>query len=146
MYRYPSNNHDFLGFSAISFSQKFGFFIFFWIFWPKSSGEPSDDLGRSFGIMFSPKFQNPTMLVNHFHVFFLFEVSKKHENRTFRASLKPWGPRDPPWMQERQILFRITLTRALYDRMAPQLCLFYVPGQPSKTVKRSVRKKTWSGG
>ena len=30
--------------------------------------------------------------------------------------------------------------------MAPQLCLFYVPGQPSKTVKRSGRKKTWSGG
>ena len=56
---------------------------------------------------------------------------------------RPLGP--PPWMQERQILFRIALTRALYDRMAPQLCLFYVPGQPSKTVKRSVRKKTWSG-
>ena len=56
------------------------------------------------------------------------------------------GPSGPPWMQERQILFRIALTRALYDRMAPQLCLFYVPGQPSKTVKRSVRKKTWSGG
>ena len=39
-------------------------------FWPKSPGGPSDDLGRSFGIILSPKFQNPTMLVNHFHVFF----------------------------------------------------------------------------
>ena len=62
-----------------------------------------------------------------FHVFFIF-YNKKHENRTFRASLEPWGPRDPPWMQERQILFRIALTRALYDQTAPQLCLFYVPG------------------
>ena len=32
-------------------------------------------------------------------------------------------------MQERQILFRIALTRALYDQMAPQLCPFYVPGK-----------------
>ena len=34
-------------------------------------------------------------------------------------------------MQERQILFRIALTRALYDQMAPQLCPFYVPGKLS---------------
>ena len=74
-------------------------------------------------------------------MFFCKERFKKHENPTFRPSLEPWGPRDPPWMQERKILFRIALTRALYDRMAPQLCLFYVPGQPSKTVKRSVRNK-----
>ena len=39
------------------------------IFWPKSTRGPSDDLGRSFGIILSPKFQNPTMLVNHFHIF-----------------------------------------------------------------------------
>ena len=71
---------------------------------------------------------------------------ENHEKPIFRAFLGPWGPRDLPWIQERKILFRIALTRALYDRMAPQLCLFYVPGQPSKTVKRSVRKKTWSGG
>ena len=32
--------------------------------------EPCDDLGRSFGITPSPKFQNPTMLVNHFHTMF----------------------------------------------------------------------------
>ena len=66
------------------------------------------------------------MLVNHFHVFFCFEGPKKHENRTFRASLEPWGPRDPPYVQERQILFRIALTRALYDQTAPQLGPFYV--------------------
>ena len=34
-------------------------------------------------------------------------------------------------MQERQILFRIALPRALYDQMAPQLCPFYVPGKLS---------------
>ena len=50
---------------------------------------------------------------------------------TFRAFLETKGPRDPPWMQERQILFRIALTRALYDQMAPQLCPFYVPGKLS---------------
>ena len=34
-------------------------------------------------------------------------------------------------MQERQSLFRIALTRALYDQMAPQLCQFDVPGKLS---------------
>ena len=53
---------------------------------------------------------------------------ENHEKTTFRAFLETKGPRDPPWVQERQILFRIALTRALYDQMAPQLCLFYVPG------------------
>ena len=67
------------------------------------------------------------MLVNHFHVFLEKYFSENHENRTFRASLEPWGPRDPPYVQERQILFRIALTRALYDQTAPQLYPFYVP-------------------
>ena len=53
---------------------------------------------------------------------------ENHEKTTFRAFLETKGPRDPPWMQERQILFRIALTRALYDQMAPQLCPFYIPG------------------
>ena len=104
--------------------------IFHWtfgIFWPKPPGDPSDDLGRSFGIIFSSKFQHSTMLVHHFHVFLEFLFFEKHENRTFRTSLEPWGPRDPPYVQERQILFRIALTRALYDQTAPQLCQFYVP-------------------
>ena len=68
------------------------------IFGPKTPRDPSDDLGRSFGIIFSPKFQHPTMLVHNFHVFFEF-VFEKHENRTFRASLEPWGPRDPSYVQ-----------------------------------------------
>ena len=97
------------------------------IFGPKTPGDPSDDLGRSFGIIFSPKFQHPTIFVNNFHVFLEKYFFGKHENRTFRASLEPWGPRDPPYVQERQILFRIALTRALYDQTAPQLCPFYVP-------------------
>ena len=67
------------------------------------------------------------MLVHHYHVFLEKYFSENHENRTFRASLEPWGPRDPPYVQERQILLRIALTRALYDQTAPQLCPFYVP-------------------
>ena len=50
--------------------RKFRFFIDFVGFVGRNPPRyPSDGLGRSFGIMFSPKFQNPTMLVNHFHVF-----------------------------------------------------------------------------
>ena len=66
---------------------------------------------------------------------------ENHEKTTFRAFLETKGPRDPPWVQERQILFRIALTRALYDQMAPQLCQFYVPGQPSK--KQFVKNLVW---
>ena len=109
------------------FSGKYIFHCFFRICWPTSPADPSDDLGRSFGITFSSKFQHPTMLSTIFMFLFVFQGPRKHENRTFRASLEPWGPRDPPWMQERQILFRIALTRALYDQTAPQLCPFYVP-------------------
>ena len=71
------------------------------------------------------------------------------EKTFFRAFLETKGPRDPPWVQERQILFRIALTRALYDQMAPQLYQFYIPGQQSKSqfVKKHglVVKKTPSG-
>ena len=52
------------------------------------------------------------------------------KTRLFGQSLEPWDPRDRTWIQERKILFRIALTRALYDQMAPQLCYFYVPRQP----------------
>ena len=45
----------------------------------------------------------------------------------FRASLQPQGPREPPCVKERTILFRVALTRALYEQMAPQLCPFHVP-------------------
>ena len=74
-------------------------------------------------------------------MFFIFSSKhdplENHEKTTFRAFLETKSPRDPPWVQERQILFRIALTRALQDQMAPQLCQFYVPGQPSKkTLKK----------
>ena len=72
-----------------------------------------------------------------FSSFFLKnDPPENHEKTTFRAFLETKGPRDPPWMQERQILFRIALTRALYDQTAPQLCLFYVP--------RLVKNPGWS--
>ena len=76
-------------------------------------------------------------------LFFFFNdpPSENHENTTFRVVLETKGSRDRPWMQERQIPFRIALTRALYDEMAPQLCQFYVPGQPSK--KRLVKNLVW---
>ena len=63
---------------------------------------------------------------------------ENHENTFFRAVLETKGPRDHPWVQERKILFRIALTRALYDHMAPQLSQFYIPGQPSE--KQFVKK------
>ena len=67
--------------------------IFHWNFgicWPKSPGGPSDDLGRSVGIISSPKFQNPTMLVNHFHIV-LFVFWKK---QTWKSNFSgiPWTP------------------------------------------------------
>ena len=64
-----------------------------------------------------------------FQVFFSErDPPENRVNMTVRTCLEPWGPRDRPWIQERKILFRIALTRALYDQMAPQLCPFYVPG------------------
>ena len=99
--------------------------------WPKSSGGPSDDLGRSFGIIISPKFQNPTMLVNHFHIVFIKKGPKQnHENQTVRESLESKGPRDLPSMKERNLSYTMHGSRAPYDQMAPQLCQFYAPGQP----------------
>ena len=47
----------------------------------------------------------------------------------FGHPLNPRALGNPPYVQERQILFRIALTRALYDQMAPQLRPFYVPGK-----------------
>ena len=55
---------------------------------------------------------------------FIFVVApprKIMKNKTFGAFLETKGPRDLPCAQERQILFRIALRRALYDQMAPQL-------------------------
>ena len=54
---------------AICFGEEIGFVGELLVFvLPKSRGGSSDDIGRSLGIMFSPKFQNPTMLVKHFHM------------------------------------------------------------------------------
>ena len=89
-----------------------------------------------------------------FQVFSKHDPQTNHEKTTFRAFHESKRPRDPPWVQERQILFRIALTRALYDQMAPQLCLFYVPGSgPSGTpggtpggTPRRVRGNFWFFG
>ncbi len=70
---------------------------------------------------------------------------ENHEKTTFRAFLETKGPRDPPWMQERQILFRIALTRALYDQTAPQLCLFYVPGLVIEKSRSRTRTRVFLG-
>ena len=67
----------------------------------------------------------------------------------FGHPLNPRALGTLPVFKSETILFRIALTRALYDQMAPQLCLFYVPGQPSKKqfVKKHglLVKKTPSG-
>ena len=80
-------HHDLFGI----FSAEFGFVsVSVWIFWPKSPGDPSDDLGRSFGIIFSSKFQHPTMLVNQFHVFlFCLKVRKNMKIELFGHPLNP---------------------------------------------------------
>ena len=69
LYPYPSKQirivHDCLGFL---FANKLDLSLKIRILWPKSTGGPSDDLGRSFGIIFSSKFQNPTILVNKSHI------------------------------------------------------------------------------
>ena len=99
--------------------------------WPKSPVGPSDAVGRSFGTTFSPKFQNPAMLVNHFHNCFVNKGPERNdENQTLRESLESQGPRDLPSMKERKKSYKMHGSRAPYDQMAPQLCQFYVPGQP----------------
>ena len=76
---------------------------------------------------FQPQIPTSNHFRQPFSCFFVKGFFKKHETQSFWASLEPWGPRDPRYVQERQILFRIALTRALYDHTAPQLCPFYVP-------------------
>ena len=57
-------------------------------------------------------------------VFCKISPSGNHENTTFQQFLETEGPRDRACGKERNNLFRIALTRALYGQMAPQLCLF----------------------
>ena len=76
--------------------------------------------------------------------FFFFEKCppsrKSWKQTTFRAFLATKGPRDTPWVQERQILFRIALTRALSVRLNPTLVFskmrfqFWPPPVPPKTT------------
>ena len=57
--------------------------------------------------------------------FFLKNVPpENHEKTTFRAFLETEGPRDLPCVKERNVLFRIALTRALYDQMIPSYATF----------------------
>ena len=51
---------------------------------------------------------------------------KKYKNPPLTNPLENPDPWDHAQTIEREILFRIALTRALYDQMAPQLCLFYI--------------------
>ena len=95
-----------------------------------------------------------------FIIFCFLKISllKIHETTTFRASLKPQGPRGRACGKEREILCRIALTRALYDQMAPQLCHFYVPGKlrsfsssevfacDSSHMRNHAKIPRWAGG
>ena len=113
------------------------------IFWPKSPGEPSDDLGRSFGIISTPKFQHPTMLVNHFHFCFVKTNSKKNMKvELFGHSLNPRSlgtplcPRAPNSIQD-------SLNESsVRPNGTPVMHVL----RSRSTVKKTVRKKTWSGG
>ena len=112
------------------------------IFWPKSPGDPSDDLGRSFGIIFSSKFQHPTMLVyhshDHSHVFL--------ENYFFRKTWKsnfsgiPWtpGPSGPPLCSRAPNSIQDSLNESSVGPNGTPV----MPVLRSKsTVKKTVRKK-----
>ena len=79
-------------------------------------------------------------------VFFLKNAPpENHEKTTFRAFLETKGPRDPPWVQERQILFRIQ--DSLNEISVRPNGTPVMPVLRSRsTVKKTVRKKTWSGG
>ena len=115
------------------------------IFGPKPCGGPCADLPRSSGIILSPKSRHPTMFVNEFHICFK-KIKNTHGNQTFLAPLKPQGPRDRACGKEREILFRIALTRALYDQMAPQLYPFYVPGKLGSFSSSFVFLGVWPEG
>ena len=89
------------------------------MFWPKSTGVPSDDLGPSFGIIFSPKFQNPTMLVNHVHVI-VGKNPQTHENITFRASLKPPQAPELSWVLRPKVPYRHPNQFGYFAQKSPQ--------------------------
>ena len=67
------------------------------IFEPETRGGPCADLPWSYGIIFSPKFQHPTILVNHFHIC-LYLVFFKKKTWKYNFSGIPWtlGSSGPP--------------------------------------------------
>ena len=60
----------------------------------------------------------------------------------------PWtlGPSGPSLDSRAQNSVQDSLNESSVRPNGTSVMPVYVPGQPSKTVKRSVRKKTWSGG
>ena len=56
--------------------------------------------------------------------FFFQKFLKSFRGTLFRSSLESQGLRDPPCVKEGKNLFRIALTRALYDQMAPSYAHF----------------------
>ena len=95
--------------------------------WAKKTSEVSQVVLADFSPLLHLCKNDSSMVRAHF--FFLFEncLSTNDEKTFLWASLEPQGPRDPPCVKERTLLFRIALRRVLYDQMAPQLCPFYVP-------------------
>ena len=82
-----------------------------------------DCLGDHFARVESAEDQNLTMCILHFHVFVAFSTPQKsHGNRRFPLPLQIKDSWDHAQMIEREILFRIALTRALYDQIRPSFC------------------------
>ena len=77
--------------------------------------------------LFQPLIPTSNHLRQPFSFFFFLRSNKNMKIELFGHPLNPGALGTPPWVQERQILFRIALTRALYDQTAPQLSSFYVP-------------------
>ena len=84
------------------------FSAIFGMFWPASSRGPSDDLGRSFGIILQPQIPKSNHVGQPFSYLFCKKRSKtNHENQTFRESLESQGPRDLPSMKERKKSYKM---------------------------------------
>ena len=82
-------------------------------------GKFREFLGDHFARVESSGDQNLTMFILHFHVFLHFRPPNHHENPRFCKTLQIKDSWDHAQMIEREILFRIALTRALYDQIRP---------------------------
>ena len=143
LYRNPSKTHVFSRCFAILFRGTNGFFIEILDLFGRNPPGDRATTQADHLVSFSALNSKIQPYWSTIFIFFCICFQKKHENTTFPASLEPQGPRDLPSMKERKISYKMHGSRAPYDQMAPQLCQFYVPGQPSK---RQFVKKTWSGG